>query len=146
MNCRALHLWYPSIPNMPINYRTGAVPTEAVITLYRDSGLIRPVDDPERITSMYRNSNLIISAWADDRLIGVARSITDHVYCCYLSDLAVLKAWQGKGIGKELMARTRAAAGDGCMLLLLSAPGAMTYYPAIGMEALSNAFAFQRKR
>lgn len=131
---------------MAITYRTGNVPTSAVIALYRDSGLNRPVDDAERITTMYRNSNVIISAWDDELLVGVARSVTDLVYCCYLSDLAVLKAYQGKGIGKELVARTRAEAGDGCMLLLLSAPGAMTYYPAIGMEALSNAFMFQRSR
>lgn len=146
MNRGALHLWSSFIPIMSISYRTGVVPTEAVIALYRDSGLNRPVDDAERIAAMYRNSDLIISAWEDDRLVGVARSITDSVYCCYLSDLAVLKTFQGKGIGKELIARTRAAAGDGCILLLLSAPGAMTYYPAIGMETLSNAFMFQRKR
>ncbi len=130
---------------MPIIYRTGDVPTDAAIAVYRDSGLDHPVDDPKRIAAMYRHSDLIISAWEDDHLVGVARSITDRVYCCYLSDLAVLKAYQGKGIGKELIARTRAEAGEGCMLLLLSAPGAMTYYPAIGMEALSNAFTFQRK-
>jgi GNAT superfamily N-acetyltransferase len=131
---------------MPILYRTGAVPTDAVITLYRDSGLDRPVEDGERIAAMYRNSDLIISAWDEERMVGVARSITDRVYCCYLSDLAVLRKYQGKGIGKELIARTRTEAGEGCMLLLLSAPGAMTYYPAIGMEALTNAFMFKRGR
>jgi GNAT superfamily N-acetyltransferase len=132
---------------MLISYRLhGSLPTEAVVDLYRDSGLNRPIDDHQRIAAMYANSNVVVSAWDEELLVGVARSLSDLVYCCYLSDLAVLKAYQGRGIGRELVARTKAYVGDGCMILLLSAAGAMSYYPLIGMEEVRNGFQFQRSR
>ena len=49
----------------------------------------RPVDDFNRITEMVKNANLIITARDETKLVGVARSVTDFVYCTYLSDLAV---------------------------------------------------------
>lgn len=43
---------------------------------------------------MYKNSNLIVSAWLNNELIGISRSITDFCYACYLSDLAVKREYQ----------------------------------------------------
>ncbi len=106
----------------------------------------RPADQPERITRMLRNADLIVTARDGGRLIGVSRAITDYSYCCYLSDLAVDRAYQRGGIGRELIRRTHAAAGPETTLLLLSAPAAMDYYPHIGMRRLENAFAFDRER
>jgi len=131
---------------MKIEYKTN-VPLNVhdIIHLYRDSGLNRPIDDVERITKMFAHSNLVISAWEQDTLIGVARSVTDFSFCCYLSDLAVSKAHQHKGIGKTLVKLTKEAAGDQSMLLLLSVSSAMDYYPKIGMEHINNAFLIKRK-
>lgn len=105
----------------------------------------RPLDRVERVQRMLDNANLIVAAWEGDRLVGVSRAVTDFSYCCYLSDLAVDEAYQRAGIGKELVRRTREAAGLECTLLLLSAPAAMGYYPKIGFEKLDNAFAIQRE-
>ena len=104
--------------------------------LLRRSGLDarRPVDDPKTITAMLAHANLTITAWRDERLVGVARSLTDYRYCCYLSDLAVDRDEQRHGIGRGLVAATRAALGPRCMLLLLAAPAAVDYYPHIGFE------------
>ena len=44
-----------------------------------------------------------------------------------------------------LIDKTREAVGDS-MVLLLSAPKAMTYYPHIGMPKAENAFIFPRQR
>ena len=56
---------------------------------------------------MYANSNLVVSAWDGDNLVGISRSLTDFCYCCYLSDLAVKKVYQKMGIGKKLVAVTK---------------------------------------
>lgn len=93
----------------------------------------RPVDDRERIETMLRNADLILTARIEGHLVGVARAITDFAYCCYLSDLAVDEACQRQGIGKELMRRVAEAAGPGTKLILLAAPKAVEYYPKIGM-------------
>lgn len=121
---------------------------DAFIDVLHRSGLAerRPVADRPRVEAMLRNAGLIVTARnGDGDLIGVARSVTDFAFCCYLSDLAVDRACQGSGIGKELMRRTRAAVGEGVTCLLLSAPKAVTFYEAAGMERHAQAFLFTEK-
>ena len=119
------------------------------IDLLRRSTLAerRPVDDRDRIGRMLANADIILCARdASGRLVGVSRAITDFAYCCYLSDLAVDASWQRRGIGKELIRRTHALAGDETMLILLAAPKAQGYYPHIGMETCDRAFTLDRSR
>ncbi len=99
----------------------------------------RPIDDFERIKAMVENANLIITARDDDKLIGVARSITDFVYCTYLSDLAVDEDYQRQGIGKKLIRLTKKQTPK-ATTILLSAPKAVEYYPRIGMEKHNACF------
>jgi predicted N-acetyltransferase YhbS len=84
---------------------------------------------------MLRHADLIATARSGGLLVGVARSLTDHSFCTYLSDLAVDAAFQHRGIGRELIRRTHEAAGLRTTLILLAAPAARGYYPKIGMEA-----------
>ncbi len=117
-----------------IEYRTGnTLDLETVRELYRASTLAerRPVDDTERFAAMLRHANLMITAWDGEGLVGIARSISDFSFVTYLSDLAVRVSHQKKGIGKELMRRTQAAAPK-ATLLLLAAPAAVDYYPHVG--------------
>jgi predicted N-acetyltransferase YhbS len=99
----------------------------------------RPVDDEQRISSMCNNANLIVTARLDGKLIGVARSITDFVYCTYLSDLAVDVQFQKKGIGRNLIEETKKITPQ-AKLILLSAPAAVDYYPKIGMTKHNHCF------
>ena len=94
----------------------------------------RPVDDRDRIVDMLENADVIATARSDmGLLVGISRAVTDFSYCCYLSDLAVDVAFQGQGIGRELIRRTHEAAGPGTTLILIAAPKAKSYYPHIGM-------------
>jgi len=99
----------------------------------------RPVDDPERIKLMCLNANLIITARQNGLLVGIARSITDFVYCTYLSDLAVDSSLQKQGIGVMLIKETRKYSLQ-AKLILLSAPAAIKYYPKIGMKRHEHCF------
>jgi predicted N-acetyltransferase YhbS len=121
---------------------------DAFIDVLRRSTLAerRPVADRARIARMLAHADITLCARdAHGLLIGVSRALTDYSYCCYLSDLAVDRDWQGGGIGRELIRRTHEIAGPQSMLLLLSAPGAMTYYPHVGMAKSENAFIIPRK-
>jgi ribosomal protein S18 acetylase RimI-like enzyme len=106
----------------------------------------RPVADLKRIGTMLENADIIVTARASGVLVGVARSVTDFSYCCYLSDLAVDRQWQGRGIGTALMARTKVAAnecfGDGVRCILLSAPAAISFYEKVELERHPNCFDF----
>ena len=118
----------------------------AVAAVFDASGIRRPTRDLARIKRMLANANLILSAWHEGKLVGVCRALTDFSYCCYLSDLAVDRAFQNHGIGLELIARARAAIGEEVALVLLSAPEAMQYYPKVGFEKIENGFIIKRAR
>lgn len=112
------------------------------VDVLRRSGLAarRPVDDRGCIEAMLRHANLLCTAWADGVLVGVARSVTDFSYCCYLSDLAVDEAWQRRGVGRELIRLTQRQLGPRARLILLAAPAAADYYPRLGFEAHRSAW------
>ena len=112
-----------------------------VAALYRASTLAerRPVGETARFTDMLRNANLIVVARVDDRLVGIARSLTDGAYTTYLSDLAVDATVQRQGIGRDLIAKTREAA-PRAKLVLLSAPAATGYYPHLGFRQHNSAW------
>lgn len=100
---------------------------EAFIDLLERSGLAarRPMQDRARIERMLRHADIVLCARNGDRLIGVARALSDFSYCTYLSDLAVDPGFQRQGLGRELIRRTYEIAGHDTTLLLLSAPAAM---------------------
>ena len=132
---------------MEIVYKTDVLPTAAqIIDLYEKAGLPRPTNDPERMQKMYKNSNLVVTAWDNDKLIGACRSITDWVWCCYLADLAVDPAYQKTGMGKRLIELTKEKVGEQSMILLLSVPTAMTYYPKVGFEKEDRGFIMKREK
>lgn len=124
------------------------LPPEQFIDVLLRSGLAprRPVDQPKRIARMLENANLVVTARdIEGRLIGVSRCLTDYAYVCYCSDLAVDRDWQGQGIGRELIRRSREAAGDGASFVLLSAPGVEGYYLNSGFEKLETCYGIRRK-
>ncbi len=118
------------------------IEVEEFINILQRSGLAerRPVEDIACIEGMIRGGNLFVTATCRGELVGVARSITDFHYACYLSDLAVDKRYQRQGIGKSLVERTQSALGPRCKLILLSAPAAAEYYPHIGFEKHPSAW------
>jgi predicted N-acetyltransferase YhbS len=95
---------------------------------------------------MFENSNLVISAWDEDKLVGVCRTITDWVWSSYLADLAVSPDYKKSGIGKKLIEITKEKVGDQSMILLLSVPTAMDYYPKVGFIKEDRGFMIPRTK
>tara|TARA_Y100001968_G_scaffold332496_1_gene390870 strand:+ start:7770 stop:8234 length:465 start_codon:yes stop_codon:yes gene_type:complete len=52
---------------------------------------------------MLANSDVIISCWAKDKLIGFGRANSDKVFRATLWDVIIANEYQGKGIGKALV-------------------------------------------
>ena len=93
---------------------------------------------------MLDNSNLCVTAWSADTLVGVARCMTDFNYACYLSDLAVSEKYQKLGIGKRLQKLVQEQLGPLCKLILISAPDANSYYEHIGFTNNSRCWVIER--
>ena len=100
----------------------------------------RPIDNEACLRGMLKHANLSISAWDTEKLVGIARSVTDFHYCCYVSDLAVDIDFQKQGVGKGLLKRTQEQLEPSCMIILLSAPSAVDYYPHIGFQHHPQAY------
>ena len=120
-----------------MEYRVNApITTDQFIALLEASTLAerRPVHDRDCMEGMINNSNLTVSAWFQDQLVGIARCMTDFHYACYLSDIAVSRQHQKKGIGKRLIAVSRQQLGPHCKLVLIAAPAAEAFYRHIGFS------------
>ncbi|MFL9926063.1 GNAT family N-acetyltransferase [Herbaspirillum lusitanum] len=122
---------------MSIEYKINApISAQQFIDVLKRTALgpRRPLDDLACMEAMVTHANLIVTAWDGDLLVGVARSVTDFTYACFMSELAVDEACQRMGIGKELIRLTRSKLGPYCRLRLLAAPSAGDYYPKIGFK------------
>lgn len=132
-----------------LSFQCGAtVSVEEFRSLLLDSGLAarRPVDEPDRLAAMLANSNVIVTARLNNELVGIARSVSDLAFCCYLSDLAVSKHAQGLGIGARLIEETRRHVGPTVSVILSAVPEAVGFYQRIGMPALPDCFWYRRER
>jgi len=126
---------YAKVNLMKIEYKVNEpISIDPFIQLLESStlGERRPIQDRECVEGMISNSNLLVTAWDGDILVGIARSVTDFHYACYLSDLAVHKDYQKSGIGKQLQVLTQKQLGPRCKLILIAAPAANSYYGPIG--------------
>lgn len=134
---------------MSIEYKINEpIGTDQFVELLEVStlGERRPIDDRVCMEGMLSNSNLIVSAWHSNRLVGIARSVTDFHYACYLSDLAVALEYQRSGIGKQLQILTQEQLGPKCKLILLAAPDANQYYEQLGFEHNPRCWVLDREQ
>jgi ribosomal protein S18 acetylase RimI-like enzyme len=96
-------------------------------------GLRRPLADAEAMQLMFQHGNVYVGAYAGEKLVGLARVMTDFVFTSYLSDLAIDEAYQHQGIGKQLIKEVKKYI-PRAKIILLAAPAAEGYYPKIGMQ------------
>ncbi len=110
-----------------------------IMTLYRRAPLLRPVDDPQRVWQMFENASLVLTAWHEGRLVGIARVLTDGVLYSYLCDLAVEPDVQGLGIGRRLIEAVLERC-KGTELVLRDSDLSAGFYARLGFERVRNAW------
>lgn len=126
-------------------YRTGVRPAAAALAeLFRAAQLNRPLDDLARIERMYAASNVVLSAWSSERLVGVLRGWTDEAFDGYICDLAVHPDFQGQGIGRQLLDMARSERPRVQFILRASAI-ARDYYEHIGWKRIENGWFWPRE-
>ncbi len=134
---------------MNIEYKINEpISSEQFVGLLKKSSLSerRPIDNPVCMEGVVKNSNLFVSAWYGTELIGVARSVTDFHYACYLSDLAVGKEYRKSGVGKRLLALTQEQLNEECKLILVAAPDANSYYEHLGFSNNPRCWVLNREK
>lgn len=128
-----------ALQQIEIREGTEGLTPSRVATLYRRAPLLRPTSDREALHRMYEQSQLVLSAWLGERLVGLARVLTDGVLFSVLCDLAVEPDVQGLGLGKRLMEEVKARCA-GTELLLRDSDFSAGFYPRLGFERVENAW------
>ena len=78
---------------MVITYKVNTKPEpHQLAELFQSSGIRRPSDDLNRIRKMIDNANLLITAWDGEKLVGVARALTDFSYSVIFPTLRLIRA------------------------------------------------------
>jgi GNAT superfamily N-acetyltransferase len=112
-----------------------SISLEEFVFILSDSGLgkRRPMDDPDQLQRMISGSNLLVTARIDGQLVGLLRALSDFCFRCFVSDLAVAQAFQGRGIGRGLLKFTRDLAPKS-RVFLFSAEDSEPFYQKLGFK------------
>ena len=78
---------------------------DQLLALYDSVGWVAYTNEQRRteLQKAVRNSTYVVSAWSGNTMIGLARGLSDDASIFYLQDILVRPAFQGKGIGKQLV-------------------------------------------
>lgn len=91
-----------------------------VIALYDAVGWTVYTRDAAALQAAIRGSHLVIIAHDGDRLVGLARTLSDGATICYLQDILVHPAAQGCGVGRLLLDRALELSADLRQFVLLT--------------------------
>jgi ribosomal protein S18 acetylase RimI-like enzyme len=109
------------------------LPQEQVLTLYRALHW-SSAEKPTALLNALRHSDTVISAWDGDNLVGLGNAISDGYLVVYYPHLAVLPAYQGIGIGREIVLRMREKYNGFHQQVLVADGGAIEFYKKCGFE------------
>ncbi|MFW5955684.1 MAG: GNAT family N-acetyltransferase [Rhodothermales bacterium] len=112
---------------------------ERIMTLYRRAPLHRMVGSSERVWKMFTSSSLVITAWHEGHLVGIARILSDDVIYSYLCDLAVEPDVQRLGVGRALISEVLRKC-RGTELILRDSDISAGFYAHLGFTRVENAW------
>lgn len=113
---------------MAIVFREGhEVDLDQLATLFNSVGWQARTLDRTRLRQQLVGAMFVVSAWEAGILVGFARAISDGATNAYISTVAVLPAYQGKGIGHELMRRLTSGR-HGIQFVLHARPAVKEFY------------------
>lgn len=96
------------MPKITYNEEMKELPVDQLHHLFMSAGWIRKPETEEMILHFnlpFINSTLVISAWHEERLVGVVRVLSDKIIRSTIHDLVVDPEFHCQGIGGELLKR-----------------------------------------
>ena len=71
--------------------------------LYESVGWVAYTEKISDLSILLTNCQLVFSAWDNEKLIGLIRTVGDGISIQYVQDILVLPEYQKQGIGRELL-------------------------------------------
>jgi GNAT superfamily N-acetyltransferase len=94
----------------------------------------------EKHKRAFSKSHVVVFVFDDEHLIGFGRAISDGEYQAAIYDVAILPAYQRKGIGKTIIQHILDNT-PGCNYILYAAPGKEQFYEKINFRRLKTGMA-----
>jgi len=121
---------------------------EQLINLYREAAWWNEETDntdPDLINKIIQGSFCFITASIENKLIGMGRAISDGACDSYIQDVAVLKEFRGRGIGKMIMDEIikYLKSKNINWITLVSEPDAVLFYQKYGFSQMKNYIPFK---
>ena len=82
----------------------------------------------------------VVFVYDDQKLIGFGRAISDGMIQTAIYDVAVTPAWQGQGIGKQIIEKIVASL-PGCNFILYASPGKEPFYEKLKFRRMKTGMA-----
>lgn len=109
------------------------IETDEVIALYRANDW-SSADKPEQLLAALRNSHSLVTARVDGRLVGLGNAISDGHLVVYYPHLLVHPAFQGQGIGRQMMDALQQRYAGLHMQMLTADGRAISFYENLGFS------------
>ena len=84
--------------------------------------------------ALIENSQIVVAARRESKLVGLATALTDGAFFAYLSYLEVLPEAQGKGIARSLLQRVIEKVGGQYDLATITDTETISFYERVGFE------------
>lgn len=108
-----------------------------ILVLYKANGW-SSAEKPTQLYNGLLNSETLITAWEDKKLIGLGNAISDGHLTVYYPHLLVLPEYQGKGIGKLIVDKMQEKYSHFHMQILTADGKAVDFYKKNGFERAGN--------
>jgi ribosomal protein S18 acetylase RimI-like enzyme len=120
----------------------GGLDWEESAALYRAA----PLGDksPDDLRLVFANSMFRCFAVEWGKLVAAGRVLADGRDCAYLCDIAVLPSHQGRGLGKDIVARLVERCRGHRKIILYAVPGREGLYRQLGFRRMRTAMAIFR--
>jgi len=89
---------------------------------------------PDRLVIAMKNSDTVFTAWDGDKLVGLINALDDGIMTAYVHYLLINPAYQGNGIGKELVRLLAEKYKDYLRIVLVAYDKEVGFYKNCGFE------------
>ncbi|HKI48761.1 MAG TPA: GNAT family N-acetyltransferase [Desulfobacteria bacterium] len=96
---------------------------------------------PETHKKAFEASYCTVFLYDEGRMVGFGRAISDGAYQAAIYDCAVIKEYQGIGLGKQIVQKILSQLKD-CNIILYASPGKEGFYEKQGFRKMKTGMAY----
>ena len=126
---------------MTIHYKDNTpISIDSLTQLYQSVGWRNYYNNPAIMNQLLPGAWHYISAWEEDQLVGLIRTISDGCYILYIQDILVHPDYQRQAIGTSLMKQMLERAKDMQQIILTTDDTERTiqFYQSLGFKTMQD--------